>query len=280
MTGVQTCALPISLGAVILLAIIQGLTEFFPVSSSGHLVLGQYFLGVQSPGVALEVALHLGTVISVIVVFFPDILGLIQGFFSFFLDPKGHNSKKLMVYRKLIVLLVLGSIPTALIGILFEDTFERLFASPQIVGYTLILTGIILTISSRIHGRKPLDKVTVTDAVIVGLGQGLAITPGISRSGLTISTSLLRGLDRDAATRFSFLLSLPAILGAAVFKMPTLVQGTMGYPLWWVLVGVAVSALAGILAIRGLMSVLKQGKLQYFAYYVWVLGLITIVFVR
>lgn len=270
----------LTLGAVILLAIIQGLTEFFPVSSSGHLVLGQYFLGVQSPGVALEVALHLGTVISVLVVFFPDILGLIQGFFSFFLDPKGNDSKKLMVYRKLIVLLVLGSIPTALIGILFEDAFERLFASPQLVGYTLILTGIILTISSRIQGRKPLEKVTVTDAVIVGLGQGLAITPGISRSGLTISTALLRGLDRDAATRFSFLLSLPAILGAAVFKMPTLVKGTLGYPLWWVLVGVAISALAGILAIRGLRSVLKQGKLQYFAYYVWVLGLITIVFVR
>ena len=269
-----------TLGAVILLAIIQGLTEFFPVSSSGHLVLGQYFLGVQSPGVALEVALHLGTVISVIVVFFPDILGLIQGFFSFFIDPKGVNSKKLMVYRKLIVLLVLGSIPTAVIGILFEDTFERLFKSPQLVGYTLILTGIILTISSRLHGRKPLDKVSVTDAVIVGLGQGLAITPGISRSGLTISTSLLLGLDRDAATRFSFLLSVPAILGAAIFKMPAIVNGTMGYPLWWVMVGVAISALAGILAIRGLMSVLKQGKLQYFAYYVWVLGLITIVFVR
>jgi len=270
----------LTLGAVILLAIIQGLTEFFPVSSSGHLVLGQYFLGVQSPGVALEVALHLGTVISIIVVYYSDILGLVQGFFSFFLDPKGLQSKKHMVYRKLIVLLVLGSVPTALIGILFIDTFERLFASPQIIGYTLIITGIILTISSRMQGRKPLDKITGIDAVIVGVGQGLAITPGISRSGLTISTALLRGLDRDAATRFSFLLSLPAILGAAILKMPTLMDGTIGYPLWWVLVGVAVSALTGIFAIRGLMSVLRQGKLQYFAYYTWVLGLITIVFVR
>lgn len=270
----------LTLGAVILLAIIQGVTEFFPVSSSGHLVLGKHFLGVQSPGVALEVALHLGTLISVIVVFFPDILGLIHGFLSFFLDPKGTNSKKLMVYRKLLVFLVLGSIPTALIGILLEDTFERLFASPQIIGYTLILTGIILTISSRMQGRKSLDKITVTDAVIIGVGQGLAITPGISRSGLTISTSLLRGLDRDASTRFSFLLSLPAIIGAAIFKLPDLTDGTMGYPLWWVLIGVAIAALAGILAIRGLMSVLKQGKLQYFAYYTWVLGLITIVFVR
>ena len=265
---------------MILLAIIQGLTEFFPVSSSGHLVLGQYFLGVQSPGVALEVALHLGTVISVMVVFYSDILGLIQGFFSFFVDPKGTKSKKHMVYRKLIVLLVLGSIPTAILGILFEDTFERLFASPQLIGYTLILTGIILTISSRIQGRKPLDKVTITDALIVGVGQGLAITPGISRSGLTISTSLLRGLDRDAATRFSFLLSLPAILGAAVFKMPDLLDGSIGYPLWWVLLGVAISALAGIVAIGGLRSVLRQGKLQYFAYYTWVLGLITIILVR
>ena len=143
-----------------------------------------------------------------------------------------------------------------------------------------ILTGIILTISSRIQGRKPLDKVTITDALIVGVGQGLAITPGISRSGLTISTSLLRGLDRDAATRFSFLLSLPAILGAAVFKMPDLLDGSIGYPLWWVLLGVAISALAGIVAIGGLRSVLRQGKLQYFAYYTWVLGLITIILVR
>lgn len=269
----------LSLLAVILLAIIQGLTEFLPVSSSGHLVLGQYLLGVQSPGVALEVALHLGTLVSVVVVFYEDIWGLISAFFSLF-TPKARVSKEVSIYRQLIVLLIIGTIPTGIIGVMFQDTFEVLFLSPRIIGFSLLLTGIILTIVGRINGQKSLESVTVTDALVAGVAQGLAITPGISRSGLTISAALFRGLDRDAATRYSFLLSLPAVLGAAVLKLPTLLEGHIDYPLWWILVGVVVSALAGIVAIKWLVKLLKRGKLQYFAYYVWVIGIITIVFVR
>jgi len=210
-------------------------------------------------------------------VFYEDILGLFRGFFSFF---SGSKDKELKVYRKLISLLILGSIPTAAMGFFFEDTFDQLFSSPNLVGYSLILTGIILIVSGRMHGRKHLDNVSAIDALVVGLGQGLAITPGISRSGLTISTALLRGLDRDAATRFSFLLSIPVIFGAALLKVPTLLDGTLTYPLWWVGVGIVVSALTGILAIKLLIKLLKQGRLQYFAYYVWVVGIVTILFVH
>lgn len=269
-----------TLGAIILLALIQGLTEFFPVSSSGHLVLAQQLLGVQSPGLALEVALHLGTVVSVIVVFFSDIVGLWQALLSFITDPHGKKSGAQSTYRRLIGLLIVGSIPAGLLGLLFEDSFERLYGSPRLVGLSLILTGIILVISSRLRGHKTLNKVTMLDTLIIGVGQGLAITPGISRSGLTISTALFRGLDRDVATRVSFLLAIPAIVGAAMLNLPALVGGQLGYPFWWVAVGVVVSALSGIIAIRSLVKVLKEGRLYYFSYYVWILGLITLWYVR
>jgi len=269
----------LTIGAIILLAIVQGLTEFLPISSSGHLVLAQHLLGVTSPGVSLEVALHLGTLLSVIIVFFADIMGLARAAISMLLDPSNRQSKSLLPYRRLLLLLIVGSVPTGLIGFFFADTFEFLFSSPRFVGYALIGTGIILSVSSKKQGRRTLPEVTFVDALWVGLAQGLAITPGISRSGTTIAAGLWRDFDRDTATRFSFLLSLPAILGAAALKTPELLTDYAAHPLWQVIVGIAISALVGIVAIKYLVAMLKRGKLRYFAYYTLLVGTLTILFV-
>lgn len=268
-----------TLGDIALLAAIQGFTEFLPVSSSGHLVLGQHFLQVQAPGVALEVALHLGTLISVCIVFARDIKLLLLAGLSFLRRERAHTPEVLL-YRRLVVMLMLASLPTAMIGILLQDVFAALFGAPRFIGFALIATGVILTVAGRIQGTNPLTAVTPAHAVIIGVAQGLAITPGISRSGLTISAGLLAGYNRDAATRFSFLLSIPAILGAAVLEVPSLWTVTLGFPLWWMAVGIGLAALTGVIAIVGLVQMLKRGKLSYFAYYVWVIGILTILMVR
>jgi len=271
----------LTLGDIVILAVIQGLTEFFPISSSGHLVLGQHILGVQAPGIALEVALHLGTLISVFIVFAKDIKLLLRASLSFVVaaPPSGHTYD-LTLYRRLIVLLVLASILTAVIGLTFKDIFIALFAAPRLVGLMLIVTGIILLLVTRLQGTKTFWRMRNRDALAIGLAQGLAITPGISRSGLTISTGLLLGFDRDVATRFSFLLSIPAIVGASLLEVPALLRAQPDFPLWWIGVGVLVAALAGVVAILGLVHMLKRGKLSYFAYYVWAIGILTMLLVR
>ncbi|NLW17395.1 MAG: undecaprenyl-diphosphate phosphatase [Firmicutes bacterium] len=260
---------------VVLLGILQGFTEFLPVSSSGHLVIAQDLLGVATPGVVLELVLHLGTLVSVFIVFWSDIVGLLRGFFSLLLSPRGRRpmSPELSTYRRLVGLLLVGVIPTAIFGIVLEPFFESLFNSVGAVGIALLLTGIVLFFISRLRpGRRGLDRMTFLDALVVGIAQGCAIMPGLSRSGMTISSALSRGLTRDAATRFSFLISIPTIAGATLLKINDILSfsGEQGGLL---LVGFIVAALSGILAIKVLVKLLQKGKLQLFAYYVWVLGL-------
>ncbi|MGI6343741.1 MAG: undecaprenyl-diphosphate phosphatase [Bacillota bacterium] len=265
---------------IIILAIIQGLTEFFPVSSSGHLVVAQDLLGISSPGVVIEVVLHLGTLLSVIFVFWRDIVGLWRGFLSLLTNPRGTRPvpREVSTYRRLIWLLIVGIIPTAAMGLFLEPMFDRLFDSVIAVGFALLITGIVLFLISRARaGRRSLERISFVDALVVGLAQGCAITPGLSRSGMTISSALGRGLTRDAATRYSFLLSLPAIAGAAILKFGDIyAAGIEGGLAPVLLIGFLVAALAGIVAIKLLIRVLNSSKLQYFAYYVWVLGLVII----
>lgn len=263
----------------ILLGVVQGLTEFLPVSSSGHLVLAQILLGVESPGVLLEIVLHLGTLVSVVVVFWDDVFGLIQATFSLISNPRGRRiSGELRTYRRLVGLLLLGIIPTALIGVSLEPVFSSLFDSQLAVGIALLLTGVILYFISRRHfGKRGFRRMTWVDAMLVGLAQGVAVTPGLSRSGMTISAALSRGLNRETATRFSFLISLPTIGGAAVLQFRHLFGGAeLQLDFSLLAIGFLAAAVSGILAIKLLVEVLKQGKLHYFAYYVWVIGILTI----
>lgn len=267
-------------GALLFLALLQGLTEFLPVSSSGHLVLGQHLLGVASPGVSLEVALHLGTLISVFVVFRRDILFLLRAAWGVVISLFGRGGHGPDPYRRLVLLLLVGSVPAALAGLFLSDFFTRLFGDVRTVGVSLLVTGVVLLYSGRLMGRRSFDRMGLRDALAVGLGQALAIVPGLSRSGTTIAAGMTCGLDRDAAVRFSFLLSIPVILGAGVLEMPAAMSGELAYPLWWLLAGVLVSAVSGVLAILWLIKLLKQGKLRFLAYYVFALGSLTLLFIR
>ncbi len=250
----------------LLLGIIQGLTEFLPVSSSGHLVIFQDFLGVSVPGITFEIMVHFGTVLSVIWVFGPDIVRILSRF--------AREKQE----RHFALMLVLGIIPTGIIGFLLKDAFTALYQSTLTAGFMLLVTGAILyTLHSLTPGKKNEQTVTAADALIISLAQSLAIIPGISRSGSTITAALWRGLDRETAVRYSFLLSVPVILGATLLEVRDLAQTGFDGLTGSVLVGTFAAFLAGIFAIKIFINFLKTGRFQYFAYYCWFAGTATIV---
>lgn len=267
----------------IFMGILQGLTEFLPVSSSGHLVLLQQILGFEEMGLGFNIILHIGTLIAVVIYYRDDLFLLIKEFFSLCNDillTRGKPNLKANEHRLLLVMLIIAILPTAAIGFVFNDLFESLFKTWYIVGYTLIITGILLWISNYLPvGSKQANNITFKDALFVGLIQGAAITPGISRSGTTIFAGLVTGFTRDLATRFSFLLSVPAILAAVILEGPEIVRElSLIGDLLPVLSGLVASTVSGYLAIDLLISLLKKQKLQYFSYYCWVVGGLTILY--
>jgi len=241
-----------------ILGIVQGLTEFLPISSSGHLVIMQHFLGVKDSGLMFEVLVHFATLLAVIVIYWQDIKGLIEKPFQY------YNW-----------LLIVGTIPTAVIGLAFEDLFEKLFSSVEIVGLMLIITGILLLFSEMLSRKKHnMINFKSKHAFLIGFGQGLAITPGISRSGITIAIGLLLGLNRENAARFSFLLSVPVILGATVHKGRGLFNETgVDLQLLPYIVGALFAGVSGYFAIKILLRLLQRKKLYYFSLYCWIVGL-------
>ncbi|MDW7739477.1 MAG: undecaprenyl-diphosphate phosphatase [Bacillota bacterium] len=248
-----------------LLGLIQGLTEFLPVSSSGHLVLFQELLGLKEPGVTLEVILHFGTLLSVFWVFRHDFLNLLK-----FRQDKSQ--------AKLMLLLIIGIIPTGLIGLIINRYTDILFQSILLVGIMLIVTGIILKILTFLPaGRNSVKGMQFKDALWIGIFQGFAVIPGISRSGSTIMAAIWRGLDRDTAVRYSFMLAAPAILGATLLEMrELLVTGIESVQILHYSIGGLISFLSGVAAIKIFINLLARHKFQYFAYYCWIIGLIVI----
>ncbi|MFW6287649.1 MAG: undecaprenyl-diphosphatase UppP [bacterium] len=248
---------------VIILGIIQGVTEFLPISSSGHLAISQYILGIDTDQLTLTVVLHFGTVIPVILIYWEDVKGILS-----------FKKEK----RRLSWLILVAIIPTGIIGFLFEDYIEGIFSSVLTVGIMLLITGLLIFLTERLSRVKfNLDDMKEHNALIVGIAQGLAIIPGISRSGSTIVSSLLQGLDRESAARFSFLVSVPVIAGVGLLELKDVL--TVGLvELSWIslLVGFMVSAVSGYFAIKYLLHVLKRGSLVIFAYYCWGIGLIVI----
>ena len=248
-----------------ILGVVQGLTEFLPVSSSAHLVLGQRILGLKEPELLFDVAVHVGTLLAVVVFFWRDLWAMARGLWA--QDDEGFRG------RRLLWLVIVGSIPTAIIGLLFKDTFESLFASVSAVSLALLVTGGLL-LSTRFAppARREVGRVGAGRALIVGLVQGIAITPGISRSGSTIAAGLLLGVERRLAAHYSFLLSLPAICGALLLQLLHLRPGET-VDLTPLLVGGAVAGLTGILALKLLVGVVQRGGLHWFAFYCWAVGL-------
>ena len=263
----------------ILLGILQGLTEFLPVSSSGHLVLAQQFLGLKEPLVFFDVMLHVGTLAAVLVAYRDAIGRLVVGGFSavgntrFWRQPKVtlNTSAEL----KFIWLILLGSIPTGIIAVVFKTQLESFFDEVRLVSVMLILTGVILQLprlrrEKTEHPDDQTEKLKAWHAPLIGIAQGCAITPGISRSGTTISLALFLGIPAKTAAEYSFLLSIPAILGAVALKIRDLGDTTI--PLHIVGAGMLASFIVGYIALRFLLVVLNRGKFSVFSYYCVALG--------
>lgn len=243
----------------IVLGIIQGLTEFFPVSSSAHLVILQKLLKMQGNELAITVILHLGTALSLVIFFSKDILKLLKDI-------------------KMISLIIIVTVITGIIGLSGKDFFEGLFSSVAPVAFALIITGVILILSKKFI-NKDRKELNVKDAVILGISQGIAVIPGISRSGSTICSLLFRGIDRETSFRFSFLASIPAVLGAALLEARKIVH--LSSPdAKNLTVGFIFSLLTGILSLGILRLVLKRAKLHYFGYYCIFIAIITLLFLR
>ena len=263
----------------ILMGIVQGVAEFLPISSSGHLALFQSFFGmenVEEKYMLFTVLLHFGTLISVCIVYWRDIIEMIREFFLGIASLAGHRSAGTQPppARRMVLLIIVATLPL-FVMVLFRDAINQLFSNSVMVSCALIATGFILFFSDRLaRGRKTAKNASLTDALIVGCGQALAVIPGLSRSGTTISTGMMRGFDRSFAVRFSFLMSLPAIVGANVLELKSAVES--GFPmeeLPMYLAGVVVAAVVGYFAIRLVKLLADQGKFGNFAYYCWAVGL-------
>jgi len=254
-----------SIFEAIFLGVIQGLTEFLPISSSGHLVIFQKLLGFQEQQLLFDCALHIGTLLAVFIYFSEDI----KKIFNSILNYK-KNSPDSMLLADIIT----GSIPTAIIGLLFKDYFEKVFASAFIAGIMLCITGLFIGATKFIpEGRK--KRVGLINSILIGIAQGIAIIPGISRSGATITCGLACKIDKELAFRFSFLLSIPAILGAFTLEAIKIEQVNNIIPL---ILGTLSSAIVGFLALKFLNSLIKKGHLYYFSPYCLAIGISTVIY--
>jgi len=254
-----------SIPQALFLGIVQGLTEFLPISSSGHLVLFQHYLGLTEPMVFFDVLLHAGT-LAAVVIFFRKELYLIL--LSLIKPSSGGNFSS---QRQILLAVILGTIPTGIIGFFLEKIKDFLFQGVFISAAMLVLTGILLWMGETLSPSQKKSKIGISDALLIGLMQGLAIIPGISRSGATISFGLIRGLGRRLSFQYSFFLFIPAVLGALIMESReiALQPATGAFPY---VIGPIVAFAAGLVALRVLKKILQEKKLVAFSYYCWVLG--------
>ena len=267
----------------VILGLVQGLAEFLPISSSGHLALLQQWFGIDENKVLLfAVLLHVGTLISVFIVYWKDIWELIVELCLTIKDlftGKGLRLEERPV-RKLGVMIIVATIPTAIIGLLFNDLFDKLYTSVLPIGIGLIITGFLLILAERTgNSSRGIDRMNFRNALFIGTVQGIAICPGISRSGSTLFGSLICNLDRKFAVKFVFLISIPSILGSAVMEAPDAIKAGLDMAqLGPVLVGMIVAAVSGLIAIKTMIKIVSDKKLSYFSYYVWALGAAVVIY--
>lgn len=265
----------------VIVGIVQGLTEFLPVSSSAHLIFVQELLGINQPGIAFDVLLHLGTLVAVVGYFFKDIVEMIKAFVSSIIDlfrgsfREGFRNDP---YKKLAWMVIVGTIPAGVVGMLFDTQIEAAFQSITISAFFLLVTGTLLYVSQRLNiGNRDIKNSGLKDSIIVGIGQAFAILPGLSRSGTTISSGLLIGLDKEFAAKFSFLLAIPAILGAALTQFDGIGAGFDVNFLPYIL-GFLASVISGYLAISILLKLIRERSLDIFAFYCWIVGACVLVY--
>ncbi len=269
----------IDLLRAVVLGIIQGATEFLPISSSGHLVITPWLLGWPAPSLFFDTVLHWGTLLSILAVFWRDFVDIIVATLrSIFQRSLADPNARLGWF------LVIGTIPAALTGLLLKDFVEALFESPLAAGIFLLVTAGLLTLSEalarRVRSQTPLEKLSLGQAIWIGAAQALALAPGLSRSGITIATGLAVGLRRDVAARFSFLLGTPAFLGAGLLQLADALAADgaeVAAQLPALVAGFVASAIVGFIAIRFMLAYLRRHTLHIFAIYCLVAGLVVIV---
>ena len=262
----------------IFLGLVQGIAEFLPISSSGHLSLFQHFFGLTEAGLFFDVLLHLGTLIAIFVYYWRDIVNLVKAFLRlvtglFSKKKKGARKGRKDPGARMILMLIVATLPLFVI-LPIKDKVESLYSNTIFVGCALIVTGCILFFSDRMaKGKKTVRSATLLDALLVGVGQAVAVVPGLSRSGTTISAGMLRGFSRKFAVRFSFLLSVPAVLGANIISIGDAVAAGIDTSLLPAYIaGTVVAAVSGYFAIRLVNSLADKGKFGSFAYYCWGIG--------
>jgi undecaprenyl-diphosphatase len=260
----------------IILGVVQGLTEFLPVSSSGHLLLSQYFLGMNQErfGLAFDAAIHTGTVLAVVTYFWRDLLRMARAFLVSLPDPNFEDRNQRMAY-----LILVATIPAGIVGFFFSSFFEQEVRSPWLVAFNLVLVGVLFIVGESVGLRnRNSDKLRFGEALGIGLAQTAALFPGVSRSGATITLGLFLGLRRDEAARFSFLMSVPITTAAALLSLTDLFgKGVDAHGALLFLAGSVSSGVVGYLAIRFLLGYLADHSLRVFAYYRFALAAVVVV---
>ena len=261
----------------VILAAVQGVTEFFPVSSSGHLVLVQRLLGIDSgQALTFDVFVHLGTVVSIVLVLRRDIVDVLRSLWRGVVHLRLREEYRTSEPARVGLAMIVGSIPAGVVGILFRRQVQAAFADPKLVSVGLVLTGLLLFLT-RLAKPVPGKRVGLLSGCLIGLAQAAAVIPGISRSGVTMSTATYLRLSPERAARFSFLLAVPVIVGAAVLETPRLLEASSGLTLPS-LIGAGVSAVVGTIAIRAVLRQLERGGFSVFALYCLAAGTAGILF--
>ncbi len=257
----------------IILGIIQGLTEFLPVSSSGHLVIAEHFMRFDKPDMSFDVLLHFGTLLAILIYFRKDIVKLLASLNPAARDEETRDNRRILLY------LAVGTVPIGLVGVLLKDQIECLFSNPIIAASMLFLTGAVVLVSDLVRSRGiQMGKMGLLRGILIGIGQALAIVPGISRSGMTISSGLFAGLKRDDAARYAFLLAIPAILGATVLDIGALFAIEPHYVIRYI-AGTVAAFISGYMVISLLLTMVRKQKMKYFFFYCWAVAIVTIILI-
>jgi undecaprenyl-diphosphatase len=261
---------------LLVLGIIQGLTEFLPVSSTAHLLFAEHYLGIPRPGLVLEAVLHLGTAAAAVVLFWPDVVRLVRAVLAFVFRPGAFPGGLSHPDLRMAMAVIVATVITGALGLAFAEPLEAMFDSVNKTAYQLMFTGVIL-LWSRERGSRTAGEATTGDGAAMGVAQALAIIPGISRSGVTIVTGIGCGLRRAEAARLSFLMAIPAILGAGLFSLRDAGEAArLGYTPIQLLAGAAAAGLFGAAAIRWLLAAVQRGRLAYFSAYCWIVAVLVL----
>jgi undecaprenyl-diphosphatase len=259
----------------LVLGIVQGVTEPIPISSSGHVVIFQELFGIVAEGLSFAILVNFGSLIAVMVIYRKDIMRLIYNGLLY-LIKREESAKEDFQF---IIFLVIATVPTGILGLLFEDVVSSNLSGVTTVGVTLLITGIALWIIRNLRGRKHDGDLTIKDAVIVGLAQSVALIPGVSRSGATIVAAMLLGMKQETALRFSFLLYIPVSLGITVLSVSDIINDpnfdTLMIPY---AIAFLASIIASFFALKWFINIMKRGNLKYFAYYCFIVGFLVILF--